>query len=40
MKHRKSNVSLKTSDKHLENLLRTAATSIEPEIELVSQKQD
>ena len=40
MKHRKSNISLKISDNHLENSLGTLATCIEPDIDtLESQKQ-
>jgi len=40
MKYRKSNISSKTSDKHLENLERIAATAIKPDTDsLISQKQ-
>ena len=40
MKYRKIKISLKNSDKHLENSLRIATTAIEPDTDaLVSQKQ-
>jgi len=39
MNHRKSNISSKISDKHLENSLRIATGAIKPDTELFSEIQ-